>query len=147
MFGLLIAGFPACSGLLLWQKRALDPQPSPRPLATPLPAGRVEALFVLETGGDQMRRGRVEAGLAFVVRYGSQEFWQTIASCREPARGSVLGGGTERELEIARCGGEYWLLSEPGVVTVRRGDPMEGAVVTRLILPEPSMRAVSPASR
>lgn len=51
---------------------------------------------------------------------------QPVAQCEQVYTGRALGGGTERELQVALCDGdwnndgEYWLISEPGVLTVRR---------------------------
>ncbi|MBI4680999.1 MAG: hypothetical protein HY753_07300 [Nitrospirae bacterium] len=113
-------------------------------LSSPMPAGKAYAYFDIYTGGDQMTSKRKEAGLVFVVRYGSSEFRQTIASCREPGHGSALGGGTERELEMAICDKEYQLISEPGAVFVVRTDEKPGGEqVARFELPV-SVRAVSP---
>jgi hypothetical protein len=82
-----------------------------------------------------------------VVRVEGDEYRQTIASCRNPGLGSALGGGTERELEVALCNGEYWLVSEPGTVFVVRMDKKpDGEQVTRFDLPG-SVRAVRPQER
>jgi len=128
-------------------RRALDAVPVHVRLATPLPAGRAEAFFKLDTGGDQMTRRPKEAGLVVVVRIESNEYRQTIASCVDPGLGSALGGGTERELEVAICDGEYWLVSEPGIVSVVRMDRKpNGQQVARFDLPG-GVRAVRPQDR
>jgi hypothetical protein len=116
-------------------------------LQTPVPPGRAEAFFKLDTGGDQMTQRPKEAGLMVVVRVGIDEYRQTIASCQDPGLGSAFGGGTERELEVAICDGEYWLVSEPGTVSVVRMDKKTGGEpVTRFDLPD-SVRAVGPQDR
>lgn len=128
-------------------RRTLDAEPVKIRLMTPLPPGRAEAFFKLDTGGDQMTQRPKEAGLMVVVRVESDEYRQTIASCQDPGLGSALGGGTERELEVAICDGEYWLVSEPGIVSVVRMDKKpDGEQVTRFDLPG-SVRAVRPQDR
>ena len=83
-----------------------------------------------------------EAGLVVVVRVASKEYRQTIASCRDPGLGSALGGGTERELEIAVCSGEYWSISEPGTVKVLRMDKNpKGQAVAKFAMPDRTTRA------
>ncbi len=128
-------------------RRPLDTEPVRIRLHTPIPPGRAEAFFKLDTGGDQMTQRPKEAGLMVVVRVGIDEYRQTIASCQDPGLGSALGGGTERELEVAICDGEYWLVSEPGSVSVVRMDKKpNGEPVTRFDLPD-SVRAVRPQDR
>ena len=84
-----------------------------------------------------------QAGLVVVVRVGEDEYRQTIATCPDPGLGSALGGGTERELEVAICNGEYVLVSEPGLVAVVPvQDGVEGDAIARFELPN-SVRAVS----
>jgi hypothetical protein len=61
-------------------------------LQTPVPPGRAEAFFMLDTGGDQMTQRPREAELMVVVRMAHDEYRQTIASCRYPGLGSALGG-------------------------------------------------------
>jgi hypothetical protein len=125
--------------------RSTDLEPRIVQLASPLPAGRVEAFFALDTGGDQMTLARKEAGLVVVVRFDRTELRRTIASCREAALGSVLGGGTETVLEVAGCDGEYWLISEPRQVRVDRVAPGGATTpIARTSLPSPELRAVSP---
>jgi hypothetical protein len=118
------------------ERRILNTEPVKVLLKTPLPPGRAEAFIALDTGADQMMRSRKEAGLMVVVRSENNEYKQTIASCQNPSLGSALGGGTERELEVAICDGEYWLISEPGVVSVLRMDKEpRGKQVFRFTLP------------
>ncbi|MGH8622588.1 MAG: hypothetical protein ACRET3_10650 [Burkholderiales bacterium] len=89
-----------------------------------------------------------EAGLVVVVRIGRDEYRQTIASCRDPGLGSALGGGTGSVLEVAICDGEYWLLSEPGLVTVVRVDTRPDTQrVARFDLLDGTTRAVKPEAR
>jgi len=129
------------------ERRPLDVTPVKTPLQTPVPPGRAEAFFELNTGGDQMVLRPKEAGLMVVVRVGIDEYRQTIASCPDPGLGSALGGGTERELEIAVCDGEYWLISEPGRVSVVRMDRKPGGeTITQFDLPD-GVRAVSPRDK
>ena len=126
-------------------KRTVETAPVKHPLKTPLPKGMVEAFFNdLDTGGDQMSRAR-EAGMVLVVRMGDAEYRQTIASCRNPVRSTELGGGNARELEVAMCNGEYWLVTEPGLLQViRKGNQPEQSI-TQFKLPD-NVRAVSPAN-
>ena len=100
-------------------------------------------MFALNTGGDQMTTTAREAGLVVIVRVGADEYRQTVASCPDPGLGSALGGGTERELEVAICNGEFVLVSEPGLVTVVPiENGVEGKAVARFELPS-GVRAVS----
>jgi hypothetical protein len=125
------------------QPRALDAQPAKTKQQSPLPEGKAEALFRLDTGGDQMTETSREAGLVVVVRVGEDEYRQTIATCPDPGLGSALGGGTERELEVAICNGEYVLVSEPGLVSVvPMENGAEGKAIARFELPS-GVRAVS----
>jgi len=126
------------------KRRPLDAKPVKTRLQTPIPPGQAEAFFELNTGSDQMGQLPKEAGLMVIVRVGIDEYRQTIASCPDPGLGSALGGGTERELEIAICDGEYWLISEPGRVSVMRMDKKPGGEqITRFDLPD-NLRAVKP---
>jgi hypothetical protein len=130
---------PASDG----QPRELDAQPTKTILQSPLPEGRAEALFSLNTGGDQMTQTSRQAGLVVVVRVGDDEYRQTIATCPDPGLGSALGGGTQRELEVAICSGEFILVSEPGLVTVVPiENGIEGNPIARFELPS-GVRAVS----
>ena len=145
-FGLALAWMLACS-------QSDDHTPARRQLDTirlqqTLPPDRAEAFFALNTGGDQLTTRSKEAGLVVVVRFGDREIRQTIATCSDPALGSALGGGGERELEVAMCNGEYRLISEPGVVQALRVDA-QGAneVVASVRLPAAGLRAVKPDSR
>ena len=129
-------------------RRQLDTVPETTRVSQPLPAGRAEALFALNTGADQMTTRGKEAGLVAIVRFGDRELRQTIATCPDPSLGSALGGGGERELEVALCNGEYHLISEAGAVTVLRVDKKAaGEVVARFTLPAADMRAIKPESR
>lgn len=129
------------------ERRTLNAAPVKVLLKTPLPPGRAEAFFTLDTGADQMTQSRKEAGLVVVVRSENNEYRQTIASCQNPSLGSALGGGTERELEVAICDGEYWLVSEPGVVSVLRMDKKpSGTQVFRITLSGRTL-AVRPQDR
>src|SRR5690606_11334430 len=79
------------------------------------------------TGGDGMfaepKRGYV---LELHVLDGEHTV-KPLAQCNRISGGDALGGGTKRELAVALCegdeqsSGEYWLISEPGLVSVRRG--------------------------
>jgi len=129
------------------ERRPLDAAPVKTRLQAPVPPGRAEAFFTLNTGGDQMGQRAKEAGLMVIVRVGTDHYQQTIASCPDPGLGSALGGGTERELEIAACDGEYWLISEPGRVSVVRMDKkQEGETITQFDLPD-GVRAVTPPDK
>jgi len=128
--------------------RPLDAEPVRTLLKTPLPPGRAEAFFAMNTGGDQMTLRPKEAGLMVVVRVGTDEYRQTIASCPDFGLGSALGGGTERELEVAMCDGEFWLMSEPGSVSVvRMNEKLNGETIARFNLPDGVRAIASPQSR
>jgi hypothetical protein len=125
--------------------RPLDAAPRETKLAMPLPPGRAEATFEIDTGGDIMGAPPRQAGLAVIVREGSKELRQTIASCDQASRGSALGGGG-RVLDVAICGRVYRLVARPGVVVVERGSADERPVtVARFRLARPNMRASLPA--
>lgn len=125
------------------EPRALDVKPVKHRLKTPLPAGRAEALFEMVLTGDQMSMTSTEVGLSIIVRHGDMEYRQIFASCRRPSSGSALGGGTERILEVAICNGEFWLISEPGLVSVHRMDKKtDGEEMLRFEIPD-KLRAVS----
>jgi hypothetical protein len=116
-------------------------------VATPgLAEGRAEAFFTLDTGKDQMTEKSRPAALVLVVRYRSEELRRPVATCKAPSLGSALGGGTERELEVALCDGEFWLVAEPGRVLVMRMDSTPKTVV-EVALPWPNVRAVKPKER
>ena len=84
-----------------------------------------------------------------VIENGSHDV-TPVAQCSRIAGGNALGGGTKRELEVALCEGgqanrgEYWLISEPGVVSVQRG-PIGSAqqIVHKHQLLDSTARAVS----
>lgn len=127
--------------------RALDPAPIESPYSPSLPSGRAEAYFDLDTGADQMIGRPKQAALVVIVRYGSKQLRQRIASCQEPSLGSALGGGQD-PLEVAFCDGEYWLVAEPKSVLVLRIDAAGSRrEVTRIPLPPPIQRAVRPSPR
>lgn len=126
-------------------KPQIDAKPVEIHLSAPMPAGKAQAYFELYTGGDHMTERRSEAGLVLVVRYGSSEFRQTIASCQEPGIGNVLWDGTETELEVTYCNGEYWLITEAGKVLVQKGDRTKrDNIITQIPLPPGIDRAVKP---
>ena len=145
---------PASSGLALWLLAILsacstvpygdDPGSGNARLAPAAPVAYLHA----DTGGDSMlaqhKRGYV---LALHVIDGSHSV-VPVARCQRISGGSALGGGTERELEVALCegdaqnSGEYWLVSEPGIVSVRRG-PIDSTqeIVREQPLRDPHARA------
>jgi hypothetical protein len=128
-------------------QRSIDKVPEKIQLKNPLPPGIVEAFFTLNTGSDQMLQQPKEAGLVVVVRLDVTEYRQTISSCTDPGLGSALGGGTERELEVAICNGEYWLVTEPGTLSVIRMDKKpEGESIFHLKLPK-GVTAVRPRDK
>jgi len=84
------------------------------------------AYLQVNTGGDSMRASpRAKSVLELHVIDGRHHI-EPVAQCDQIYTGTALGGGTERELQVALCDGdwsndgEYWLISEAGVVTVRR---------------------------
>ena len=112
-------------------------------LKQPLDKGLAEAYFKLNLSGDQMMQKARKAELLLVVRYEDKEYRQVIAKCKHPSLGNVLGGGTVRELEVALCNGEYWLISEPGSVIVLRMDKKSNGIkVACFELPD-TVRAVT----
>jgi hypothetical protein len=125
--------------------RPLDAEPRETKLATPLPPGRAEATFEIDTGGDIMGASPKQVGLAAVVREGATERRQTIASCEEASRGSALGGG-EDVLDAAICGAEFRLMARPGMVVVERAPVSEKPVtVAHFPLASPDARASRPS--
>jgi hypothetical protein len=125
--------------------RPHDSQPRTSHLSAPLPPGKAEAFFALDTGKDQMTDRSMDAGLVVVVRYASTELRQTVATCRDPALGSALGGGTDTVLEVAGCDGELRLISRPGQVRVERmGKDDASTTIARISLPNSDMRATPP---
>jgi hypothetical protein len=127
---------------------AREPEPGREPptvsVSAPLPDRAAQAWFVIDTGGDQMVLERKRPRLSVVVRYRSQTLQRTLASCSEPSMGSALGGGTERELDVAFCEGEFWLIAEPGAVFVENRSTTPARVVAKFQLPWPEVRAVKP---
>lgn len=124
------------------EPRTLDAKPVESRLKVPLPSGRAEAYFEMVLTGDQMAMPSTEVGLSVVVRYADHEYRQLFASCRHPASGSALGGATERILDVAICNNEYWLISEPGWVSVQRRDQSQtGTEILRFEIPN-KIRAV-----
>lgn len=79
--------------------------------------------------------------LVAVVRIGGKEHTRKIATCKDFGLGSALGGGTERWLEAAVCGDYFWLISEPGRVSVVRKTKTGEVPVTHIDLPA-GVRAV-----
>jgi hypothetical protein len=144
---LAVVALACCATQPAAAPRKIDSAPRVSALKDPLPDHRAEAFFSVNTGGDQMTLSRKQAGLELVVRYQAKELRQTIASCEEPSTGSALGGGTERELEVALCGGEYWLIAEPGQVLVERKDSTPPALVSAIPLPWSSVRAQAARDR
>lgn len=121
--------------------RVLDAAPMARTLVPALPQGRVEAGFQMATGQDQMTTKGKEAGLVVVVRQGAQELRQTIASCRHPAMGSALGGGTDEVLAIAICNDEFWLMPKSGAIEVHAIEAgLSKGIVARFSLPTGSSK-------
>ncbi|SAI34438.1 Uncharacterised protein [Bordetella ansorpii] len=100
-----------------------DDKQATAPGSTESPVAYLQA----NTGGDSMLAEK-KSGYALEVHVldGSHAV-KEIARCARISSGNALGGGTERELQVAICEGdernrgEYWLISEPGVVSVRKG--------------------------
>jgi hypothetical protein len=112
--------------------------------SAPLKDRTAQAWLAIDTGGDQMVLERKTPRLRVLVRYQSKTMEQMLASCAEPSMGSALGGGTERELEVAFCEGEFWLIAEPGAVLVEDRSTTPARVVAKFQLPWPEVRAVKP---
>lgn len=115
------------------------------PLLPALARGRAQAFFSVDAGADQLTDGAIPRRRLLVeIRIGGERLTRIVAYCAAAELGSALGGGTQRELEAAMCDGEYWLISEPGEVTVRKGDISAAQeIVLRYELPDKSMRATS----
>ncbi len=118
------------------QPRALDKSPVTRELPASVPPGVAEAGFEIDTGGDTMGAKTKESGLAVVVRFGTREQRQVIASCSEATRGNALGPTGNVVLDIGACGGLYRLLRKPGRLVVER-QAIDGTtkVMASLVLP------------
>ncbi|MVW78070.1 hypothetical protein [Bordetella sp. 02P26C-1] len=98
---------------------------SPKAPATAEATGPV-AYLAPKTSGNTLRGpGSGRAVLELHVIEGRDHVKQ-IAQCDQIYTGAALGGGTARELQVVLCDGdfnndgEYSLISEPGVVIVRR---------------------------
>jgi hypothetical protein len=133
-------------GVCAQQKSVVQPAPHggvPREsaVAPPLADRTAVAFFDLDTGGDQMSNSRKDAVLEVVVRYRAKELRQMVATCAQPSLGSALGGGTPRELEVALCDGEFWLIAELGKVWVERKDAPHTGAVAVIGLPWSDVRA------
>lgn len=109
------------------------------------------AYFHFDTGGDALLAtpARTHA-LRVRIEYGDVRIEKTVAECTKMSGGNALGGGTVRELEVALCegdqnnAGQYWLISEPGEISVRKG-ALSGRQTTVAIhkLPTANLRATS----
>ncbi|MCG5052488.1 MAG: hypothetical protein KA712_05975 [Myxococcales bacterium] len=127
------------------EPRTLDAAPVESTLSAPVAPGIAEARFEVDTGGDIMGAPARQSGLVFVVRFGTRELRQTIASCDEVTRGSALGDLDNGVLDIADCGGLFRLVSRKGEVVVEQelepGAPPRG--IARLNLPGGIHRVVN----
>jgi hypothetical protein len=101
------------------------------------------ASFDVYTGGDQMTQSvSPPRRLDLVIAFAAHEYRRSIATCADPAVGSALGGGTPRELDVAYCDGEYWLISEAETIRVDRiRPPADTSEVARFVLPA-GLRAI-----
>jgi hypothetical protein len=98
--------------------RRVDLRPSLDRLEPPLPPGKVEASFWLNTGGDQMRCRPVQTGLGVIVRVADRQYRQQFASCDHAGHGSALA--TPGAVDAAECDGRiYHLELVDGAVAVR----------------------------
>lgn len=99
--------------------------------STPTPdasagTGPVAYLKANTAGGNMGTPGRPRSVLELHVIEGRHTI-KPVAQCEQIYSGTALGGGTKRELQVVLCegdwnnDGEYWLISETGVVSVRRG--------------------------
>ncbi|HHH31211.1 MAG TPA: hypothetical protein ENK57_23080 [Polyangiaceae bacterium] len=119
------------------QLEALGPEPRPvddtlrsSRRVPPLPEGRVEASFQLDTGGDQMSCRSVEAGIGVVVRVGDQEYRQGLASCAQAGAGDAIA--SPGALESASCDERFFdLIRKPDAIVVREG----GTTLARIPIP------------
>lgn len=125
--------------------RPVDTAPRATKTSPALSKERAEAFFSLDSGADRSDTSSRQAGLLVVVRFGAEKLEQVVATCRDPALGSALGGGSGEVLEVALCNGEFWLVSKPGEVLVNRiEDGGTQSVVTRIQLPPGTRPAQSP---
>lgn len=112
------------------------------PLAPALPPGVAHAGFHIDTGGDRDARPSHRYALWVEVRSADTLRRQLLARCRQPSRGSALGGDGVRVLDVADCRHTFQLISEAGEVRVEQIDnPRRPRTVTRFALPA-GVRAV-----
>ncbi|MDR0737435.1 MAG: hypothetical protein LBF51_11530 [Zoogloeaceae bacterium] len=122
----------------------------------------VKAYFYANTGGDIMDGSAGSYRLELYVEYTDPDSGKhmsvkrLIAQCGSISSGNVFGGDGVRVIDVAICEGSarhadinaqyegsYWLISEPGELTVRKGwldEPQEIIVACRM--PASDIRAV-----
>jgi hypothetical protein len=127
---------------------------------------KVVAYFYANTGGDVMDGPAGPYKLELHLEYADPDsgepvhIKQVIAQCGRISGGNVFGGDGVREIDVALCEGDpryagieryagidaryegaYWLISEPGELTVRKGwlDSPQEIIVTYRI---PHTRAI-----
>ena len=101
--------------------RSVDDAPHVSEASPPLPDGEVQAIFWLNTGGDQMQCRRVAVGLGVTVRFGDREYSQQLASCEDAGHGNAIASAGA--LDSAACDGRFFdLLRLDDAVVVREGE-------------------------
>lgn len=98
---------------------------APKVPGEPAATGPV-AYLTAKSGGGNLRGPASGRGVLELHVIESRRHVETIARCSQIYTGTALGGGTARELQVVLCDGdlnndgEYSLISERGVVFVRR---------------------------
>ncbi|MDR3299516.1 MAG: hypothetical protein LBU43_05825 [Candidatus Accumulibacter sp.] len=131
---------------------------------------KVVASFYHNTGGDIWLDGpagpyKLELRLEFIDPDSNEKIvvQDVIAECGRMSGGTVFGDKTEREIDVTLCEGDeryadderyagidkrnagiYWLISEPGELTVRKGWlDVPQKIIATYRMPSPGIRAVT----
>jgi hypothetical protein len=113
--------------------RDIDPAPVESTRTTPLASGILEASFVLNTGADQAASRPFDAGLVLWVAFGTRQFRQQFASCKDAGHGDALSDGSSA-LDWAECDGRIYSLHVSDT-RVEVHDDASHAVVAAIPIP------------